>query len=85
MARLDARQKADKKRNGGNFKAQKATGSGNGSGKTAGVHRNKYAEFSKAAGAQDSLAARRERDAREAERRDQYTNTSSGWMRRPSW
>ncbi|MEK7156854.1 MAG: hypothetical protein AAB790_03535 [Patescibacteria group bacterium] len=68
MAKLDGRQGSDKKRNGGNFKPQGKKGKGKSSGKALGVHRNKYAQFSKADSAQANLAARREQDARIAAR-----------------
>ena len=81
MARLDARQKADKKRTGGNFKPQGRKGKGNGSGKTDGVHRNKYAEFSKADHAQADLALRREMDARKAAREEAERGGLYGYYR----
>ena len=81
MAHIHARQGNDRKRNGGNFQRQGKHGKGNGgSGKVDGVHHNKYAQHSKAAGALAALEARREIDARRAEREAQEArNRRWGW------
>ena len=80
MAKLDGRQGNDRKRNGGNFKPQGKKGKGKPSGKTHGVHRNKYEQFSKASGAMATLEARKEADRRRDER--EAYERRMGWGRR---
>ena len=67
MAKIDAHQKNDKKRNGGNFKPQGKKGAKKNK-VTTGGHVNKYSQFSQAAGAMAALEMRKEAERKQAAR-----------------
>ena len=78
MAKLDAHQRNDKKRQNGNFTPQGKKGTKKKKVKTGG-HFNKYAEFSKADGAMQALQARSERLQREEAREQQLARERRGY------